>query len=161
MLDRSNDHALLRYLPAWGSSMEGQSPDQYKLIRVVYSAEYIFAVVVMFRYIDALFRNCDSNTVTHSWELRSRVIYVGCVKRGKWWWVLSTIVHGFWQTCTTTILQIQINLYFFCRDRGSGRNPVLFFCLLSRCTVIIVFFKPINTSSHNFQNASQQSSALQ
>ena len=59
MLDCSNKHALLRSVEAIFPFVEGQSPDQYSLIRVVYSAEYIFTVVVMFRYIDALFRNCD------------------------------------------------------------------------------------------------------
>ena len=79
------------YLPACGSF-------SIVLIRVVYSVEYRFAVVIMFRYMDALFRNCDSYTVTHSWELRSRVIYIGCPKHGKWEAVLATIVHVFWHT---------------------------------------------------------------
>ena len=56
--------------------MEGQSPDhQYSLIRVVYSAEYIFAVVVMFRYIDALFRNCDGPQLRGRENL-ARVSYI-------------------------------------------------------------------------------------
>ena len=74
--------------------MEGQSPDQYSLIRVVYSAEYIFVVVVMFRYIDALFRNCDGPQLRGRENLARFVIYIEYTKRGKCC-VLAPIVHVF------------------------------------------------------------------
>ena len=45
------------------------------LIRVVYSAKYIFTVVVMFRYIDALFRNCDGPQLRGRENL-ARVSYI-------------------------------------------------------------------------------------
>ena len=57
MLDRSNEHALLRYLPSDGCSVEGQSPDQYMLIRVVYSVSEVYSVVVIYVRVSP---NCDS-----------------------------------------------------------------------------------------------------
>ena len=72
MLDRSNEHALLRYLPSDGCSVEGQSPDQYMLIRVVYSVNEVYSVVVIYVRVSP---NCDS-VILYSRENLVRVAYM-------------------------------------------------------------------------------------